>query len=102
MAHSPDGLCAAIISESHDPAQNADDAPRDRLHIILDEPDTTLEKRAEKIENLRAFLAHGAIETHLWKAPWRSDDDARCTLALMKSAKAWRFNFSAVVDRMKG
>ncbi|MEM9063367.1 MAG: hypothetical protein AAGD13_23145 [Pseudomonadota bacterium] len=92
----------ALSPAEHAKARAADDAPRDLLHVILDDPDPSREQRAEKIANLKAFLAHGAVATHLWKAPWRRDDDARYTLALMKPAKAWRFNFSAVVDRLKG
>ncbi|MEO1494088.1 MAG: hypothetical protein AAFV19_18195 [Pseudomonadota bacterium] len=97
-----DPIPLALAPDAHAEAVKAGETPRDLLSVLLNEPEPTPESRAEKINNLKAFLGHRKIAPHLWKAPWRAEDDARYTLALLKPAKAWTHYFGALSDRLKG
>ena len=92
----------ALSPEAHVKARSAGAKPRDLLHVLLNEPDPTPESRRDKVQNLKKFLAHENIKPLLWEAPWRTNDDARYTLSIMKPDRAWKHNLRALRDKLKG
>lgn len=90
----------ALPAAEHAKARAKGERPRDLLHVILSADDDLPETRAHHIGLLKTFLKDPNIEGHLWKAPWRSDDDARYTLAALTPPMAWRHNVSALRDRI--